>query len=100
MWVGVRRAPGSVGSVGSEGAKPMSHAWSWTRGVQTFGIAALAGAIALAGCGGGGGNGSGGGDGPEAGTVDSSPQGGGDAGDAGNLIGNAPQLKAITITPL
>jgi hypothetical protein len=78
----------------------MSHAWSWTRGVQTFGIAAIAGAVALAGCGGGGGNGSGGGDTPEAGTVDGSPLGGGDAGDAGNLIGNAPQLKAITITPL
>jgi hypothetical protein len=79
---------------------------SWVRGktwgsVQVLGVLALAGAAALGGCGGGGGNGStGDGDGADGGTSDAMPVATGDAGDSGSLIGNTPDVTAITIAPL
>jgi len=75
-----------------------SKPWKWMS-LQAFGVATLVGAAVLGGCGGGGNN-PGYGEGPEGGSADGSPVGSGDAGDGGNLIGNSPQLKAITISPL
>jgi hypothetical protein len=79
----------------------MGQAWKWGFGssFQALGVLALAGAAALGGCGGGG-NGNSGGDGSDAGSSDAMPVATSDAGDGGNLIGNAPDVTAITISPL
>jgi hypothetical protein len=79
----------------------MSRAWTWgvRAGVQAVGVLAMAGAAALGGCGGGGNNSSSGDDGTDGGTLDGNTVGS-DAGDSGSLIGNAPMIKAITISPL
>ncbi len=69
-------------------------------GLQLLGVLAVAGAASLAGCGGGGGNGSSSGDDTDGGPGDSGLVTTPDAGDAGNLIGNTPTVKAITISPL
>jgi hypothetical protein len=73
--------------------------WAVKTWSQTFAVVAVAGAAALGGCGGGG-NGNSGGDGTDGGSADAMPVATGDAGDGGNLIGNAPDVTAITISPL
>jgi hypothetical protein len=75
----------------------MNRAWNW---VQLLGVVAVAGAASVAGCGGGGNGSSSTGDDSDGGTTDSGVVPTMDAGDSGNLIGNTPTVKAITISPL
>jgi hypothetical protein len=73
---------------------------SWKLGLQGVAIATLAGAAALAGCGGGSNSNPGGGGDPDGGSLDAGPSVRADASDSGNLIGNTPTVKAISIAPL
>jgi len=75
----------------------------WSRGIGLFGMVVLvAAAAAAAGCGGGGGNGGNGSDdtGDSGTSLDTGTLLSSDAGDGSSLIGNTPNLKGISISPL